>query len=221
MDDPAGTHFLRLFPLESLVLFPGMDLPLIVFEPRYLQLTQECVDSGEPFGVLLLRSGREVGDAESQSHQVGTTAHIQRVSESNDGRLRVTAVGRDRFRVVSFIYDRPYLSAHVEYLPDDQDRQVPNDLLQRVKEVSTQYVQALLALRGGYMREVALPDSPEALSYTVAMLLQGQQDTQQHLLEVDNTANRLTQESELLRTALEEVKERMKQRWSDRGFHRN
>ena len=57
----SDLHFLRLFPLQAMVLFPGMELPLVVFEPRYLQLTQECTDNDEPFGVLLLNCAEDAG----------------------------------------------------------------------------------------------------------------------------------------------------------------
>ena len=217
MAQPPQTHYLRLFPLESVVLFPGMELPLVVFEPRYRELTQECQETNEPFGVLLLQAGREVGDTDVASYRVGTTAHIERVDQLPDGRLHVGALGRDRFRVVSFNHDRPYLSAQVEYLPKDSDDAVSSELVQRVRDAGGQYLRAIIALRGGYIRDLPLPDAPEELSYVLAMLFQGQRWTQQRLLEAATTAERLTQESQLLEEAYSQMQDRVAQRWSEGG----
>jgi Lon protease-like protein len=221
MTQEPDTHFLRLFPLESVVLFPGMELPLVVFEPRYRQLTQECLQANEPFGVLLLRSGREVGDHEPEPYQVGTTAHIQKAEEIANGRMRLMTVGKDRFRVRSFHHDRPYLSAQVEYLQQEAGSAVPSGLLQQIKDASSKYVQALMALRGGYLRDISLPDDPEDLSYLVALFLEGRLETQQRLLEAETITERLTQESTLLTAVYNEVKEQVDQRWWGPGFRRN
>ena len=216
MGQQTQGHFLRLFPLESVVLFPGMQLPLVVFEPRYKQLTQECLENNEPFGVLLLRSGREVGDAESEPYSVGTTAQIERAEELGDGRLRIMAVGKDRFRVLSFIRERPYLAAQVAYLPADRGDETPPALLGQVKELCAQYARAVTSMQGGYLREVPVPDSPEDISYLAALLLQGQRETQQRLLEMDSTAQRLALESEALPPAVAEASAEVKRRWSER-----
>ncbi len=221
MAQPTDIHYLRLFLLESVVLFPGMELPLVVFEPRYRELTQECQEANEPFGVLLLQAGREVGGTDVAPYQVGTTAHIEQVDQLPDGRLHVSGLGRDRFRVVSFNHDRPYLAAQVEYLPKDAGNAVPGELVQRVRDAGGQYLRAIMALRGGYIRDVPLPEDPEELSYILAMLFQGQRWTQQRLLEATTTAERLTQESQLLQDAYNQMKDRVAERWSDRGSRRN
>ena len=207
MTEQPGPNFLRLFPLQSVVLFPGMELPLVVFEPRYVQLTNECTEADEPFGVLLLRAGREVGDDEANPHDVGTTAHIRSVNPLGQGRFSVAAVGGRRFRVRSLSHDRPYLSADVEYLEDDAAEDIEPPLVANVKEDAAEFIKTMLALRGGYVREVPLPDDGVVLSYQVAQLFQGNADVQQKLLEM-RTADRLSDELELIRKAAEHVKRR-------------
>ena len=207
MTEQPGPNFLRLFPLQSVVLFPGMELPLVVFEPRYVQLTNECTEAGEPFGVLLLRDGREVGDDEANPHDVGTTAHIRSMNPLGQGRFSVAAVGGRRFRVRSLSHDRPYLSADVEYLEDDAAEDIEPPLVANVKEDAAEFIKTMLALRGGYVREVPLPDDGVVLSYQVAQLFQGNADVQQKLLEM-RTADRLSDELELIRKAAEHIKRR-------------
>ena len=207
MAGPSETQFLRLFPLQSLVLYPGMELPLTVFEPRYLQLTQECTDADEPFGVLLLKDGREVGDDPVEPFNVGTTAHITEVSPGGGGRLSVMAVGGQRFRAGAFSHEHPYLSAEVELLDDTSAERVEPSLVATVKNDAVTFVRAMMALRGGFVRDITLPDDPTELSYHVAQLFQGNTAIQQKLLEQD-TFDRLSDELDLLKKAVEQVARR-------------
>ncbi len=211
MTEQPGPNFLRLFPLQSVVLFPGMELPLVVFEPRYVQLTNECTEADEPFGVLLLRDGREVGDDEANPHDVGTTAHIRSVNPLGQGRFSVAAVGGRRFRVRSLSHDRPYLSADVEYLEDDAAEDIGPPLVANVKEDAAAFIRTMLAMRGGYVREVPLPDDGVVLSYQVAQLFQGNAHVQQKLLEM-GAADRLSDELELIKKATEQVKRQGQER---------
>jgi Lon protease-like protein len=87
-----------LFPLSS-VLYPGGPLPLRIFEPRYLDMISECLKSDAPFGVILIRSGSETGPA--TTYEVGTLARIIDWYQGSDGLLGVTAVGEQRFRLIS------------------------------------------------------------------------------------------------------------------------
>ena len=68
---------LPLFPLNT-VLFPGATLPLHIFEDRYKEMISQCIEEHRPFGVLLIRKGREAGDL-AEPFEIGTTAHIARV----------------------------------------------------------------------------------------------------------------------------------------------
>lgn len=193
-------EYLRLFPLQAMVLFPGMELPLMVFEPRYLQLTDECMANDEPFGVALLREGAEVGENRSDPFEIGTTAHILSATDAGGGRLNVVAVGGRRFRARTFLRDAPYLAADVEYLEDDSHEMADPSLVDNVRWDAAAFVRMLVASRGGYVREVKFPDDPVVLSYQVAQIFQGNPLAQQKLLE-QPTFDRLWEELDLLRVA--------------------
>jgi uncharacterized protein len=195
--------FLRLFPLQSLVLFPGMPLPLNVFEPRYLQLMKECSDTQEPFGVVLLKEGPEVGPNSVEPFEIGTTAHIQKMSSMGGERLSVTSLGGERFRIRSFNYDYPYLAAEVQYLGDSTANLVEPSLVGHVKDDAIAFVRAVLTKRGGFVHDVELPDEPTELSFHVAQLFQGNPGIQQKLLERD-TFDRLWDELNLIKTAMDQ-----------------
>lgn len=87
-----------LFPLRT-VLYPGGPLPLRIFETRYLDMVSGCLKSDTPFGVVLIREGHETGPA--TTYDIGTLARITDWYQGSDGLLGVTAVGENRFRLLS------------------------------------------------------------------------------------------------------------------------
>jgi Lon protease-like protein len=108
---------LPLFPLHT-VLCPGIALPLHIFEERYRRLIGQCLDREEPFGVVLIRKGREVGPVPEVA-RVGTTAVIRQAARYPDGRLDIVTVGETRFRIDSIDPGRePYLVGDVELLDE-------------------------------------------------------------------------------------------------------
>ncbi|MCH8066930.1 MAG: LON peptidase substrate-binding domain-containing protein, partial [Chloroflexi bacterium] len=96
---------LPLFPLDT-VLFPKQVLPLHIFEERYKTMIGRCIEEGAPFGVVLIRSGNQVG-GDAVPHDVGTTARIARVQRLPDGKINLITLGRDRFRVLSLDRSEP------------------------------------------------------------------------------------------------------------------
>ena len=214
--------WLRLFPLKAVVLFPGMELPLVVFEPRYRQLTQECLDADEPFGVLLLREGEEADDPDAVPFEVGATARIKSMRQTEDGQLRLTVIGERRFRVESFDRSRPYLAAEVRFLDTSPDEAAADPgLVDDVRQMGGRLIRALAARRGGWMRSVRLPGDPTALSFFWADFLSGDKDEQQRLLEAPTAEERLEQERSLLRDILDYLAHRPSRGSWKPGFGKN
>jgi uncharacterized protein len=91
---------LPLFPLHS-VLCPGIALPLHIFEPRYREMIGHCLETGSPFGVVLIREGRDTGPVAGHIADVGTMAAIRKAGRYPDGRLDIMTVGEHRFRIRS------------------------------------------------------------------------------------------------------------------------
>ena len=105
-----------MFPLSA-VLFPHGELPLHVFEPRYRQLTEDCLAGDGEFGVVLIARGSEVGGGD-QRFAVWSVAHIEAASRFDDGRWALITEGRRRISVRRWLPDDPYPLAEVEDLPD-------------------------------------------------------------------------------------------------------
>ena len=108
---------LPIFPLNS-VLFPGMMLPLHIFEPRYWEMIERCEREQIPFGVVLIHEGREVGGP-AIPHKVGTATRILRIERTDDARMNITTVGTQRFRILELDQSHSYLSAKVCPLPPE------------------------------------------------------------------------------------------------------
>lgn len=133
MAHEAGATRLRelpLFPLHT-VLFPGGLLGLKVFEARYLDLVGRCLRSGEPFGVVCLTQGPEVGPQPQRLHAeaVGTLAHIREADSTEAGIVHLRCVGGRRFRLSAAARQQPggLWSCDAETIDDDPLESVPAD----------------------------------------------------------------------------------------------
>lgn len=191
---------LPLFPLPEVVLFPQRPLPLHIFEPRYRLMINTVLESDKKFGVLLWNPGS------IRSVRVGCSAEIMEFNRLDDGRLNILTIGRERFRVIEFIQDRPYLKGKVEWFEDDPADLDTTLISCQVKETLTQVVRLSSKLTN---RTVCLPDDlpkdPAALSFWIASLFFGSAGDRQELLEMKETEVRLTREQEVLSTLLSEL----------------
>lgn len=108
---------LAMFPLES-ALLPDEDLPLRIFEPRYGALVRRCLDGDEPFGVVLISAGREVGGGDSRC-DVGTLCGIIEHADLGAGRFALRCRTGERIRVSGWLPDDPYPRATATLWPDE------------------------------------------------------------------------------------------------------
>ena len=184
---------LPLFPLQT-VLFPGMQLPLHIFEERYKLMIATCMVTDKTFGVALIRSGQEVG-GRAEICDIGATAQIVEIDRLPDGRMNLLATGLDRFRILERLDDKPYPVGTVEVLPDLPER--VDGLEQRVAERFRRYL-VELGLDEDQVARLGLPDDPLKLSYLVAASLKVPAIERQQLLEEQFAAGRLRRELALL-----------------------
>jgi uncharacterized protein len=196
-------EILPLFPLGT-VLYPGMLLPLHIFEERYRQLVRDLLAQPEPrrFGVIAIRKGRETGvDGVRSLHEVGCTATLRRVEEQDDGRFNLVTVGTQRFRLLELELDRtrPYLQGQVELLPDDvADPAAAEPAVRAVQAAFRGYLDALNESGGAMVRVSDLPDEPGLLSFVVAAAMVIDLPERQALLAESDTLRRLRVQRALL-----------------------
>ena len=211
---------LRLFPLHT-VLFPGMTLPLNVFEPRYLQLVDECTRDDEPFGVALIREGPEVGGF-AVPHDIGTTARIEVAEPGLLNRISLLSRGERRFRITELHHDRPYLWADAELIEESLD-EASAELRDRAREQLRAFARLRSRARGEYERDPGdePSDGTAALADAICATGAGTADERQRLLETIDPVERLARAVEMFEEVLELLRRRVDeaavQRWNEPG----
>jgi len=198
---------LPLFPLRT-VLFPGMELPLRIFEERYRVMIRELLDSGGEFGVLLIREGEEVGGG-AIPHSMGTTARIEECREVEGGRFVLNARGVHRFRLLRMLPARPYPYGEVEYLPDQDEPITPNLSLavETVRTTFPLYFRMALSLTDQWAQGLRLPDRPHELVDFLGPWLQVEEEAKQRLLEIEAAADRVAHLAEMIDDLLTRTRE--------------
>ena len=195
------TETMPLFPLGT-VLYPGLLLPLHIFEDRYRQLVRDLLDGSGPrrFGVIAIRKGRETGaQSVSALYEIGCTATLRRVTEYEDGRFDLVTVGADRFRLSQLGDADPYLRGDVHLLTEDTgDEAAAAQAVTAVHRGFRGYLAALADQGGSQISVPDLPDDPIALSYLVGASMIVDLPVKQSLLAEPDALRRLTAERALL-----------------------
>jgi Lon protease-like protein len=196
---------LPMFPLTT-VLFPGMRLPLHIFEQRYRQLVRDLLDQAEPrrFGVIAIRKGRETGaDGVTALHEVGCVATVRQVKPLDDGQYDLVVVGTERFRLLALDRSLPYFQGEIESLTEELSQaedgaRIAALAAQRVQVAFRAYLNALADRGGGVITVADLPDEPLLLSYIVGAAMIIDLPERQALLAAPDALTRLRAERSLL-----------------------
>lgn len=193
-------HTMPLFPLGD-VLFPGLVLPLHIFEQRYRQLVRDLQHTPTPrqFGVIAIREGSETGAGAARTlYQTGCTATVRRICERDDGCYDLVSIGTERFRLLSVDQSGEYLRGEVELLDDTSDSAGAQFEADAVRAAFQTYLEVLI--QSG-MDPVSVPEPPQepvTLSYFVASCVIADLPDRQSLLEQPDATQRLAAERALL-----------------------
>jgi Lon protease-like protein len=214
----ASNVLLPLFPLDT-VLFPGMSLPLRVFEHRYRMMMSDCIGLSLPFGIALIKEGQEVGGP-AVPYSIGTTTHALNVERHPDGTMDLLAKGERRFEIEEITQQRPYMIARVRILPEVPGENWTPIIAPMSKEFDA-YVRVLMAIAGGWRRDLPVPTEPISLSWAIAQTLVNETpETRQRILEAPTAAERLEMERTMLREATLRARATLRERMPPET-HRN
>lgn len=212
------TDRLPLFPLSS-ALFPGLVLPLNVFEERYRALVRDLLALPEAaprrFGVVAIKCGQEVAptgqegrdtgpaaglgdDPLSALYGFGCVADAAGIAERDDGGYELVATGITRFKLTAVDATGDYLTGEIEEIPDTTGEGA-GALAAEVRRVFGTYQKRLAGARERSLASPEFPDDPTVLSYLVAAAVIAETSAKQRLLEAPDTAARLAAELRLLR----------------------
>ena len=185
-----------LFPLHT-VLYPGGPLPLRIYEPRYLDMISDCLKRDAPFGVLLIRSGSEIGSA--TTYQVGTLAKIIDWYQGSDGLLGVTAIGGQRFHLMSAKRQPDGLSIGEIQLLEHESRHLLPEEYKPLARILAGVLDDLGRLYESLDRQY---DDAGWVGYRFAEILPISPEQKQSCLEADDAIERL----QLMRKVLDTVR---------------
>ena len=179
-----------MFPLST-VLFPGVELPLHVFEERYRQLVADVLATTREFGTVLITAGSEVGGGDRRS-DVGTLVTIAMAAPFDDGRWLLATRGIERIRVIEWLEDDPYPRARVERYPSEEllDR---TEILGQAAAAVRRLRMLLSELDRGPCTslELGLGDDPTDAAWMACALAPITQHDSQSLLEETDPSSRL------------------------------
>lgn len=186
MRSETKMYELPLFPLNT-VLFPGMPLPLHIFEDRYKEMVADCIRENRPFGVVLIAEGTAEGGPMARPYAVGCTAEIAQVQPLDGGNMLIMTVGRERFRIVRLGHnEKPYLVGMVEHTPllaDDMEQMEASAAT--LEPLVSDYLHKLAMLGTIDMEPDEIPSEPLGLIYLAATLIQLPPDEKQAFLAAE------------------------------------
>lgn len=199
-----GLEELPLFPVDT-VLFPRANLVLHVFEERYLEMVRRCEEEDRPFGVVLIRTGSEVGET-PEPYLVGTTARVEQRFAYDDGRLDLRVTGERRFRIRHLDESLPYLVGKVEPVVEGavEDSAQARQILRDSRDEFVRFIQSQFA-NEEFSVQVQLAPDPTALSFTIASFLPLDNLERQRMLESTDTIERLIELLPLLQAQVLEA----------------
>jgi ATP-dependent Lon protease len=209
MDRVRGVRELPLFVLP-IVLFPGVPLPLHIFEPRYRQMLDDIRVSNNLFGLSYFDSSNSEKDIPPAGH-IGCAAEVSETQSLPDGRSNILTVGLIRYRVEDYVeHDHPYLDARVSFFEDEEENE--GALNERSREVAETFTRIARAVRIINDERASLPDisdtEPQRLSFLVAAAMEIDAEVKQDLLELRSTSERLRRLRDMLARAVNSYEER-------------
>lgn len=178
---------LPLFPLNT-VLFPGMPLPLRIFEPRYKEMIGWCVQEKRPFGVVLIREGQAENGPLAKPYKIGCSAQITQVEPLEDGQFAILSIGQERFRIRSLKKDKPYLVGQVETLLLEEEPLPQLDTKsQKLYQSVITYLNTLARASGqAFDAQAQVPKEPLDLIYLAASVIHVPMNEKQTLLRLNS-----------------------------------
>jgi ATP-dependent Lon protease len=209
LDKVRGVRELPLFPLP-VVLFPGVPLPLHIFEPRYREMLADIRVGNNLFGLSYFDSSASEKDFPPVGH-IGCVAEVTEEQALPDGRSNVMTIGVVRFRLDEYVAgDSPYLVTRISCFEDEQEDD--EALAERSREVADTFTRIARAVRTLNDERASLPDisdtEPQRLSFLVAAAMEIDPEVKQELLELRSTGERLRRLRDMLVRAVIGYEER-------------
>ena len=191
---------ISLFPLPEVVLFPGMNLPLHIFEDKYKEMISECIKEIKEFGVICSK--------DDVCSKVGTMAEIVDVENLEEGKMNILTEGKERFKIISFLNEKSYQEAIVEPYNDTSTKVdfIVKDTLKEIKELSSKALKIFDQISDEESsQKLKLPNNPNELLFLVAANLSCSYELKQAILETRSLKVRANDVLNLLKEELQRL----------------
>lgn len=218
MEKVRGIERLPIFPLP-VVLFPGVPMPLHIFEIRYRQMLDDIRVGNNIFGLSFFDSANSELDHPPVGH-VGCAAEVRDIQSLPEGRSNIFTVGLARFRIESFADEGdPYLVAAVSFFEDaTEDDEVLGPLANNAANMFMRIARAVSVLSDARNSLPDLPETdPQQLSFFMTAAVEMEMNEKQELLEIRHTSERLIRLITSLSSAVESFEERARMHGISRG----
>ncbi len=194
-------NILPIFPLPETVMFPEMNLPLHIFEDKFKELINDCINGNKQFGIVLEKGNNFYA-------KIGTIVEIVDIEELEDGLMNIITEGISRFEIISLIAEEPYCVAEIKSY-EDADTNLNAELKASLKEVKQMASKALktfdLISDEQHSKKIKLPNKPDELLFLIATNLTCSHEQKQSILETLSIKDRVEKIKPLLSEELEKL----------------
>ena len=191
---------LSLFPLPEVVLFPGMNLPLHIYEERYKEMISSCLDRDKQFGVVFTKN--------NMCAEIGTIAQIIDVEKLEEGKMNILTEGKNRFKILSLKSEEPYYIAIIKPY-DDREFKTSSPIKSSLKKIKEMSLKALGLFDEVFDQELSkklkLPQDPNELLFLVSANLTCSYEAKQSILETNTIKERIEKVFPLLEEEIERL----------------
>lgn len=191
-------NIISIFPLPEIVLFPGMNLPLHIFEEHYKKMVSDCIANKEQFGIVYTKG--------NVCAEVGTIAKIIDVEKLEDGKMNILTEGTNRFKIVNLLSTDPYYTAQIEPYEDKEIKITENlkKTLNKIRDLSSKALSIFDEISDEELsKKLKLPEMPNELLFLIAANLTCSYEAKQSILETQSIKER---SNEILTLLKEEIK---------------
>ena len=200
MIEDKNNFVIPLFPLPEVVFFPGMNMPLHIFEEKYKTMISECLKTDKKFGIVL---------AEDNSFaEIGTVAEILDVEKLEEGKMNIFAEGRKRFKIINLLKEEPYHIAKVQNY-NDLSLEIDSKMEKSIKQIRKLSQKALKIFDKvsdqDLSKKLKLPEEPNELMFLITANLSCPIESKQSILETNSISDRIEKVMSLLKEEIERL----------------
>ena len=183
---------LPILPLRGVVVYPNTAVPLTVGQPRSIKLVDDVVGGDKLVGLVAALDPEKETPGPNELYRIGTIATVHRLLRAPDGTVRLLVQGMQRFRLGEFVEEEPYLKAHIELLPETEEKNIETDALARnARDQFQQITQMIPSFPDELVNSITSLEDPLQTVYTIANFQRIDLKDAQEILELDSVYEKL------------------------------